>query len=283
MPDDAKSIEIRIQNAIDTLQRDKSRKISDLAKEFAIPYHRLYSRLNGKKTRVQNCWASRALTKPQEEAVKQWLDQLDKAGQAPNAERIQICANSILRRQHSNPQTSPPTVSKMWAYRFMNRLPEDYKRLRTKPKEPKRLQSEDVARIQLWYERFERLIRQHQIQPTDLYNMDEVGFMDGLGRPELVITKYPERNHSIGSAYSRGLITILECVSASGDSLPPYILLSGKGHLEDWYTQSSMPGPWRITTTDNGFTNDEVGFQWLMHFDEYSKKRQVCYFKFKLI
>ena len=100
-----------------------------------------------------------------------------------------------------------------------------------------------MARIQLWYERFERLIRQHQIQPTDLYNMDEVGFMDGLGRPELVITKYPERNRSIGSAYSRGLITILECVSASGDSLPPYILLSVKGHLEDWYTQSSMPGP----------------------------------------
>ena len=37
MPDDAKSIEIRIQNAIGMLQRDKSRKLSDLAKEFTIP------------------------------------------------------------------------------------------------------------------------------------------------------------------------------------------------------------------------------------------------------
>ena len=82
----------------------------------------------------------------------------------------------------------------------MSCLSEDYKQLRTKSKEAKWLQSKDVARIQLWYKRFERLIQQHQIQPTDLYNMDEVGFMDGFGHPELVITKYPERNHSIGSA-----------------------------------------------------------------------------------
>ena len=145
MSDNAKSIKICIQNAIDTLQCNKSWKISDLAKEFIIPYHQLYSRLNEKKTRVQNCWASWALIKSQKKIVKQWLDQLDRTGQAPNAEWLQICANSFLQHQHSNSQTSPPTVSEMWAYHFMSRPPEDYKWLRTKSKESKQLQSEDVG------------------------------------------------------------------------------------------------------------------------------------------
>lgn len=141
----------------------------------------VYNRCEGTKPKLGNQPGNRALSRPQEEAVRQWLDQLDRAGQTSNAQQLEICANSILRRQHTDPTTPPPTVSKMWAYRFMKRLPGDYKCQKRKPKEPKRIQSGDVARIDTWYKKIGFLLRQHQIQPGDFYNMDEIGFMEGQG------------------------------------------------------------------------------------------------------
>lgn len=71
--------------------------------------------------------------------------------------------------------------------------------------------------------------------------MDEIGFMEGQGRLELVITKLLERNESIRSSFSWSLIIILECISIDGSVLPPYILLGGKTYLEDWHTYLDLP------------------------------------------
>lgn len=161
MPTDYDTIEDQIQNAVNTFKHDKSRKKKELARQFNVPYHRLLNRLNGRPSKLHNRNKEHTLNKQQEDAVKQWLDQLDKAGQAPTAERLENCANSILNRQHTDPTSPAPTVGKMWAYRFMNRLPKDYKRQRKKPKEPKRIYSEEVSQIITWFERFEAIVKKH--------------------------------------------------------------------------------------------------------------------------
>ncbi|EYE95414.1 uncharacterized protein EURHEDRAFT_478486 [Aspergillus ruber CBS 135680] len=56
--------------------------------------------------------------------------------------------------------------------------------------------------------------------------------MEGQGRGEVVITKYPSRAQYPGASFSRGLISVVECISADGSVLPPCIILPGKGHLE---------------------------------------------------
>lgn len=102
------------------------------------PHKRRNSKLNNRSSK-------KALTKPQEDTAKQWLDQLDRLGQAPIAEMLRVCANSILRRHHTHPETRPLIVSKMWPYRYIRRLPEGYKSQKRKPKDPKRLLAEDVS------------------------------------------------------------------------------------------------------------------------------------------
>lgn len=163
----------------------------------------------------------------------------------------------------------------MWPYRFIKRLPQGFRRLKQKPLEKKRLDAEDISTIQTWYDRFEIAMEKYQIQLQDLYNFDEVGFQEGQGKAETVITKRPELNGHIGANYSRSLITVIECVAADGSTLPPCIILPGKGHLEDWFTHSSMPDNWLISVSSTGYTSDEIAFNWVQHFDLYSRKRQV--------
>ena len=72
----------------------------------------------------------------------------------------------------------------------------------------------------------------YQIQPRDLYNFDEIGFLDGQGQTESVITQYPERHAHLPS-FSQSSLTIIEAISADGSVLPPCIILPGKGLMED--------------------------------------------------
>ena len=50
------------------------------------------------------------------------------------------------------------------------------------------LNSEDLGLIQSWYDKLEIAILCYQIQPSDLYNFDEIGFLDGQVQTESVIT-----------------------------------------------------------------------------------------------
>lgn len=60
---------------------------------------------------------------------------------------------------------------------------------------------------------------------------------------------------------NREWITAIECISAKGDSLPPTIISKGKFLLQ--YQHDSSPLKWHLVTSDNGWTNNELGHFWL--------------------
>jgi hypothetical protein len=49
--------------------------------------------------------------------------------------------------------------------------------------------------------------------------------------------------------------------------------LAAQYHLLNWYTECNLPGEWRIATTDNGWTTNEVGLDWIKHFDYHTAPR----------
>ena len=88
----------------------------------------------------------------------------------PAAKRIEKSANLILQRAHTEPTIPLKKVSKEWPCHFLERLGPEYTRLKQRPRDPKRLQSQDLGIIQNWYDQLEILLKQYQIQPQDLYN-----------------------------------------------------------------------------------------------------------------
>lgn len=137
----SKSIEIQIQKAIDAYRHAEKAKITQIAREFDVPYPRLRRRLQGIKSKQETSPVNYKLDKHQENALLHWISQLDKIGCPPTASLVENCANSILQQSRTDSRTSPPTVGQNWAYRFIQRLPPEYKLRKQKPIDPKRLTS----------------------------------------------------------------------------------------------------------------------------------------------
>ncbi|KAF7572858.1 hypothetical protein PtrM4_077630 [Pyrenophora tritici-repentis] len=76
---------------------------------------------------------------------------------------------------------------------------------------------------------------------------------------------------------NREWTTVIQGINATGWPIPPFIIFKGHYHLSAWYKEDSLPYNWVIVVSENGWTTNELGLQWLKHFDEHTKKRaQYC-------
>jgi hypothetical protein len=74
---------------------------------------------------------------------------------------------------------------------------------------------------------------------------------------------------------NREWTTLIQSINATGWAIPPFIIFKSRHHLSPWYKEDSLPQDWIIAISENGWTTDELGLQWLKHFDEHTKKRVV--------
>ena len=89
--------------------------------------------------------------------------------------------------------------------------------------------------------------------------MDETGFQMGVASTAKVICGSETRDSHAKSIQpgNREWITIIIAINASGSILPPQIIFAGKKHQSQWF--SAIPGNYRISMSDNGWTNDGLG------------------------
>ena len=70
---------------------------------------------------------------------------------------------------------------------------------------------------------------------------------------------------------NREWTTAIEGINAAGWAIPPFIILAGKVHQSNWYRE--LPADWVIAVSDNGWTTDELGFEWIKHFNTHTESR----------
>jgi hypothetical protein len=54
--------------------------------------------------------------------------------------------------------------------------------------------------------------------------------------------------------------------------LPPFIIFAGTYHLQAWY-EEDFPVSWPISLSENGWTTNLIGLNWLKHSDQHTKHR----------
>jgi hypothetical protein len=122
------------------------------------------------------------------------------------------------------------------------------------------------------------------IQPDDIWNFDETGFIMGKIQPKKVVTTAERRGRpKLVQPGNREWVTVIEAVSAEGQSIPPFIIVKGKKHLRSWYEGSTLPVDWAITLSENGWTNNKLGLDWLKHFNEHTINRSVGTYRLLII
>ncbi|RYP29618.1 hypothetical protein DL768_011211 [Monosporascus sp. mg162] len=89
--------------------------------------------------------------------------------------------------------------------------------------------------------------------------------MEGIGENALVLGEAFRKSILLKDAFKKGWITIIVCVSADGRSLPPLVIFSGVDVQQQWFPDSDDEAyeNWYFTTSENGWTNTEIGLKWL--------------------
>ncbi|EED21060.1 conserved hypothetical protein [Talaromyces stipitatus ATCC 10500] len=190
-------------------------------------------------------------------------------GTPPMNQQIEESANYLLAKDFTGPG-EPPRAGKTWVYDFVGRLPEKYVRIVQKSQEKERTASEHYGEVEQWFIDLKFMIKHLKIQPRNLWNFDETGFIVGQGKDEAVVTAFPKTSKRVSSLSSRESITVIEGVSAEGKIIPPLLIPKGKVHLEEWY-RHLQDDEWLVAPAKNGFITDEIAFEWLQHFQYYSK------------
>ena len=52
-------------------------------------------------------------------------------------------------------------------------------------------------------------------------------------------------------------------------------VIQGIVHISAWYEEIGTPKIWKLSVSENGWTNSQLGFEWLQHFDAHTKARKV--------
>lgn len=165
-------------------------------------------------------------------------------------------------------------VGKCWTDRFIKRQP----KLRTRFSRIynyQRALQEDPHALDAWFQLVTNMRAKYAIQDCDFYNFDETGFAMGMIRPGTVVT----RSDRIGKPKAiqpgnREWATAICSVAADGHVVPPFLCVAGRFHLAAWYFDGHIPANWVVKTTQNGWTDNETGLEWLRHFDQHTKARQ---------
>jgi hypothetical protein len=186
---------------------------------------------------------------------------------------VEEMANSLLADRDALP------VGKRWAHNFVKRQPELKTRI-FRRYDYQRAKCEDPTVIRGWFRLVQNTIAKYSIRSDDMWNFDETGFMMGIIQSGMVVTG-SERQGRPKSVQlgNREWITAIPAINAEGQSIPPFIIGSGQYHLANWYRESNLPADWVIATSQNGWTNNELGLKWLKHFDRSTAKRSVSLYR----
>jgi hypothetical protein len=209
------------------------------------------------------------MTPVEEQSLVQWILNLDRRGFPPQIIDVRRMGDVLLAARGQNPPPIP--LGKKWVSRFVSRQAE----LQTKWNRKfhsQRARCEDPIQIKAWFKLVEDTRVTYGIVDQDVFNFDETGFMMGVASTSKVVTS----SDRIGRAISiqpgnREWVTTIECINASGWSIPPFVILSAKLHQASWY--QGLPPDWAVAVSDNGWTTDELGAEWIRHFHRHTESR----------
>ena len=207
------------------------------------------------------------LTQLEEEVINQHIKDISQRFFPPRLKMVEEMANQLLAMR------SMPPVGKLWAHNFVQRQPELKMRM-VRKKDYQRAKCEDPAIYSQWFTLVQNIKAKYGILDKDTYNFDETGFMMGMIFNGIVVTTLDGRGRAqLVQSGNREWATVIQAVSRDGWVVPPFIILAAQYHQLAWHQECELPATWRIRPTENGWTTNEAGLEFIKHFDKHTAKR----------
>jgi len=257
----------RIQLAKQALKLGQFESIRAAAASSDVSDTTLGHRIRGRPSRDDCIPNGRKLTPYEEEAIVQYILDLDSRGFPPRPRDVQEMADLLLAERDASP------VGKNWATNFINRRPEIQSKFNRKY-DHKRAQCEDPVIIGDWFRLVHNVKAKYGILDDDVHNFDEAGAQMGVISTARVVTSAEARSRPKSTQPgNREWVSIIQGICAMGWAIPPLVIFKGKDHLTAWYEDNGLPAGSVITVSENGWTTNAIGFEWIQHFNKHTKHR----------
>jgi hypothetical protein len=258
--------------AIEALQPGEVINYTQIAQKYSVvrtTLSRRHQRVSASRdTKAQD---QRAFPPHQEQELVRYIERLTRQGLPPTRPMIRSFASTIAKR----------AIGKCWVDRFIKRHQVELVSHWATGIDRMRHQADSQLKYSLYFELLRGKLDRYNIQPHNIYNMDEKGFLLGiLTRCKRVFDRrlYEDRKiqgHIQGG--SREWITLLACICADGSHLPPAIIYqSASSSIQDTWLQAFEPDDHtaHFASSSSGWTNNEIGLAWLKQvFDRYTRPK----------
>jgi len=239
------------------------------AATFEVSRATLHRRRAGKPARRDCQPNSKKLTQLEEQVIVSYILDLDLRGFSPTYTAVRDMADKLLAARGAG------QVGQKWPANFVKRT-DSLTTCFNRAYDRQRALCEDPVLISAWFELVEQTKAKYGICDEDVYNFDEAGFMMGKITTQLVVTASERRGRPKAiQPGNREWVTLIAAINAAGWSVPPFLIFAGQYHLSAWYEEAEIPRDWAIAVSDNGWTTNKLGVEWLKHFNAYTKTRMV--------
>jgi DDE superfamily endonuclease/Tc5 transposase DNA-binding domain len=257
----------RLLLAKEAIEQGQIQSIRAAADAYDVAPSTLSSNIRGVPLRsdcIPNC---RKLSLCEEEAIVQYILDLDSRGFPPRPQDVREMADLLLAERDASP------VGKNWPTNFINRRSEIQSKFNRKY-DYKRALCEDLVVIGEWFRLVHNVKAKYGILDEDIYNFDEASFQMGVIGSARVVTSSEARSRPKPvQPGNHEWVSIIQGVNSMGWTIPPYVIFKGEQHLSAWYEDNYLPSGSVITLSENGWTTNEIGFEWIQHFDKHTKHR----------
>lgn len=264
------SIDAAIE-AIDSREPGESFSYRKVAEQFGVSRATLSRRHQGHTRSHAAEQQRRQLLSPHQEAeLVKYIQGCTEKGLPPTREMVQNFASAVGKWD----------ASESWVTRFLHRHEVDLTVKWSAGLDRCRHQADSYEKYDHYFHLLHGKMRQYNIQPRNTYNMDEKGFFVGIAkRLKRVFSKQiwqaKLRREAIQDG-NREWITLLACVCGDGSALPPTLIYEGKAGVQSSWVDALNDEVHTafIANSPSGWTNNELGLNWLKHvFDRFTKQK----------
>jgi hypothetical protein len=154
-----------------------------------------------------------------------------------------------------------------------------------------RTKADSGAKYSLYFKLLHKKIKEYNVQPIHIFNMDEKGFQLGrVGRTNRVFDKKLYESKGVRQALEDGSsewITVMACICSDGSALSPTLIFQGaNGAVQSSWVDALQAGEHSVFTTSSpsGWSNNDIGLAWLKQvFDRETRRHASTGYRLLLL
>ena len=131
-----------------------------------------------------------------------------------------------------------------------------------------RVEAVNRGNLKIFYDNLAELVGKHQYPPHRIYNVDETGISPVVPGTKVLAGRGAKRVGRVASSERGKTTTIVGCVNAAGDAVPPMVVFGGRKRLKAELLKGTPIGTIG-GVSDNGWITTELFCKWFDHFVEH--------------